>query len=371
MAKIEFNDGAPFFNPSFGNRPLRIVGRESELAAIEAGLKSIPGSELRAPIIIGQRSFGKTAMLIEAETIASKLGFACASVAVNRSMLQGILDGLLISGGKAVKRGAKLEGLSVGALGFSLGVDVDRGGAGVEGFQAKLGIMLDKLEDAGLGACILVDEVQPNFEELRELTQAYQYYAGRGRDIALIMAGLPRCVSKALNDKVSTFLYRAERINLGTIPIDDVYLYFAQAFSEMGIAFEDGVLLDAARATGGMPYMMQLVGRNISMLSSGDTPINADLAGKAIELAKEKLGRNVFAPCLDAMSMRDIEFARAMLEDEGKSNASDLKARLGISDADYQQVRRRNIDNGIIVSRGYGSVAFAMPYFDEYLRKEE
>ncbi len=63
----EIRDGYPYFNPSFGNRPLHIVGREKELSLLRTGLAGAPATELRAPIIIGQRSFGKTAMLIEAE----------------------------------------------------------------------------------------------------------------------------------------------------------------------------------------------------------------------------------------------------------------------------------------------------------------
>lgn len=363
-------DGAPFFNPSFGNRPLRIVGRERELNAIRAGLSGAPGSELRALMVTGQRSYGKTALLVEIESMASELGFVCASVTVNRSMLQNVLDGLQLAGADALRQRTTVDGLTVGALGFTLGVEVTRALAEVSGFQAKLGVIVDRLESKGLGACILVDEVQPNSEELRELTQAYQYLAGRGHNIALIMAGLPRCVSKVLNDKVSTFLYRAERIDLGSLINDDIFLYFAQAFPQMGIVFEEGAMMDAVRATGGAPYLMQLVGRNIAMLAPADGFVSHDIVDQAIELAREKFFRNVCMPCLDTMSLRDIAFCRAMLEDSGPSHASELKLRLGMTDEDYQQTRRRNIDNGIIVARGYGVVEFAMPLFAEFLREE-
>ena len=363
-------DGSPYFNPSFGNRPLRIVGRETEIAAIEAGLRGAPGTELRAPIIIGQRSFGKTALLIEAERIATGLGFVCAGVAVRRSMLRDVLDGLCAAGGKALKSRARIDEVSVGALGFNLGIGVSREPEGATGFQARLGDILDGLEEAGLGACILVDEVQPDFEELRELTQTYQHYAGRGRNIALIMAGLPRCISKTLNDKVSTFLFRAERLVLGLLPIDDVYLYFAQAFEQLGIHFVGDGMMRAARATGGMPYMMQLLGRNIASLAPVDGSVSGDVVDEALMLSRDKLQRNVFAPCLDTMSRRDVELACAMLADNGVSRASDLKERLRMDDETYQQTRRRNIDNGIIEARGYGVVAFSMPYFADWLRQE-
>lgn len=372
MAELTYNDGSPYFNPSFGNRPLRIVGREQELATLRSGLMAAPGSDLRAPIIIGQRSYGKTAILTEAESIASDLDFACASVAVNRSMLQNVLDGLTVSAGAQLSKRTKVDEVSVGAFGFSLGIGVERNELRVEGFQAKLGLLLDRLESKGLGACILVDEVQPNHEELRELTQAYQHFSGRGRNIALIMAGLPRCVSRTLNDKVSTFLYRAERIELAALDIDDVYLYFVQAFQEMGIAFEEGEMLRAARLTSGLPYMMQLVGRNIVLLSNGGaSKVDAACVDEAARLAKEKLFRNVYMPCADSMSAADLALARAIAEEGGKAAAADLKEHLSISDETYQQTRRRNIDNGIIASGGYGIVAFAMPFFSEFLAQYE
>ena len=284
-------------------------------------------------------------------------------------MLQDVLDGLQTAAGKVASGRMKIDEVALGALGFNIGIGVSRESNDVVGFQARLGILLDKLEAVGLGACILVDEIQPNFEELRELTQAYQHYAGRGRNIALVMAGLPRSVSQTLNDKVSTFLYRAERLELDAIPTDDVYLYFTQAFGQLGICLDGDQMMRAALATGGMPYMMQLIGRNIVSLASPDGVAAKAVVDDAVRLALEKLYRNVFTPCMDTMSSRDVEFTRAMLADGGVSKAADLKARLGMSDEIYQQTRRRNIDNGIIVARGYGAVAFAMPYFADWLRQ--
>ncbi len=73
-------------------------------------------------------------MLIEAESMVQSLGFACASVAVNRSMLQNTLDGLLTSGNSAIAKKAHVSDVSIGAPGVSFNVSVTREMDEVKGF---------------------------------------------------------------------------------------------------------------------------------------------------------------------------------------------------------------------------------------------
>ena len=53
------------FVPSFGNRPRILVGREDILRQFELCLDSIPGSRERAVLLLGQRGYGKTVLLLE------------------------------------------------------------------------------------------------------------------------------------------------------------------------------------------------------------------------------------------------------------------------------------------------------------------
>ena len=48
---------------------------------------------------------------------------------------------------------------------------------------------------------ILIDELQANSEEIRQLVSLYQELVGERLNVALVMAGLPGAVSATLNDK--------------------------------------------------------------------------------------------------------------------------------------------------------------------------
>lgn len=117
------------FSPSFGNRPSFLVGRSQLLSQLEQGLQSRPGSRERTVVVLGQRGSGKTVLLWELADRMRKQGFAVASpTIVADGMLERILEKLeddcqLYAGGKL-----HLAGGSVGALGFSAGIQLERGG---------------------------------------------------------------------------------------------------------------------------------------------------------------------------------------------------------------------------------------------------
>ena len=82
-------------------------------------------------------------------------------------------------------------------------------------FQYKLTQLARKLTGQGRGVLVLVDELQANSPDVRQLVIAYQELVGEGLDVALVMAGLPGAVSATLNDHVLTFLNRATKVELG------------------------------------------------------------------------------------------------------------------------------------------------------------
>ncbi|MDJ0357224.1 hypothetical protein [Paenarthrobacter sp. PH39-S1] len=53
--------------------------------------------------------------------------------------------------------------------------------------------------------------------------------------ISLVMAGIPKAVSDLLNEDVSTFLRRADQVDLRDVPIPDVRDALATTFSDTGV----------------------------------------------------------------------------------------------------------------------------------------
>lgn len=115
------------FSPSFGNRPSFLVGRDQLLAQLELGLRSRPGSRERAVVILGQRGSGKTVLLWELADRMRKQGFAVASpTIVSDGMLERILEKLEDDCQLSADGKLHLAGGSVGALGFSAGIQLER-----------------------------------------------------------------------------------------------------------------------------------------------------------------------------------------------------------------------------------------------------
>jgi hypothetical protein len=75
----------------------------------------------------------------------------------------------------------------------------------------------------GTGVLFSVDEIGSEArEELRELTTTIQHAFREDREVAFVAAGLPGAVSDLLQDKVLTFLRRADRHPLGSVDMTDV-----------------------------------------------------------------------------------------------------------------------------------------------------
>lgn len=360
------------FSPSFGNRPSHLVGRSGVIAGFLRGLGSISGSRERAVLLLGQRGSGKTVLLWEFADRARKAGFVVANpTVVGEGMLDRIVEKIQDDGSRYVKdAGPKLVGGSVGALGFSAGLEFSRDIQESKTPQFKLTQLCRRLTEQGHGVLILVDEVQANVPELRQLVIVYQELVGQGLNVAIAMAGLPGAVAATLNDHVLTFLNRARKVQLGPLATSEVDAYYARAFPEIGLEVPDGIRRAAAEATKGSPYMLQLVGYDLA-LYAGEGPVDERVLERALDAAREDFENDVCRTTLAALSDRDIDFLCALARQGDMASMGEISQVMGVSSDYAQKYRRRLIDSGVIESPRRGEVAFAVPYLADYLRREE
>lgn len=362
------------FSPSFGNRPSYLVGRDDVLRRFEQGLQSAPGNRDRAMVLLGQRGSGKTVLLWELADRARDLGFVVASPTIaSEGMLERVVEKIQDDGQRYTKEKTQhLSGGSVGALGFSVGLQFTREVQETKTFQFKLTQLARRLTQAGHGVLILIDELQANTPEIRQLVISYQELVGEGLDVALVMAGLPGAVSATLNDHVLTFLNRARKVDLGPLPAKDVAAYYKHAFAELGIQASDDVCLAAAEATHGSPYMLQLVGHNVVLRMSEGGELTPDALRGAVADSREDYETDVCETTMASLSEVDERFLRAMAEDsDGESSVMDVAQRMGVTYDYAQKYRRRLIDAGVIEAPARGKIAFAVPFLADYLRKTE
>ena len=187
----------------------------------------------------------------------------------------------------------------------------------------------------------------------------------------MVLAGLPSTISSVLNDHVLTFLNRAVKIELPPLKINEVAVYYSTAFSELGIAVPEDMIKEAAEASEGSPFMMQLIGHYITLYSNEEGKVETDDLRRGLDRARNDFTNDICKTILNELSEKDIEYLQAMSEDDKGSEISAVRGRLGISEAYVQTYKRRLIQAGVIRQVRRGVVEFAVPYLQEYLRDTE
>lgn len=359
------------FSPSFGNRPSQLVGRDAVVQGFLDGLDEMPGGKRRATLVLGQRGFGKTVLLWEFGDRARERGYVVATPTIStEGMLARIVEKIQDDGERYIgERKNKLSGGTVGAFGFSAGLQFTREVQESKSPAYKLTQLCRRLSEQGRGVLILVDEVQADSSEMRQLVVTYQELVGEGLDVAIAMAGLPAAVSATLNDHVLTFLNRAYKMQLEPLAFEEVDAFYKRAFDSLGIAVDSETRRRAARATQGSPYLLQLIGHNMVCYACNGAVDDAVL-DDAVANAREEFKNDVCRTTLAALSQRDGDFLRAMARDEGPSKMADVASRMGVTPDYAQKYRKRLIDAGVVAPANRGFVSFAVPHLADYLRDE-
>ena len=362
----------PIFQPSFGNRPEQLIGRNDILDQLTSDLQSYPGSAERATLIVGQRGMGKTALLIELAERAKNHDFITARVTCGETMLDNLIEMLQRAGAGFIRdQKSPIKGFNAGALGFSFGLTFTEDAQRSFGFRVKLEMICERLAQAGKHVLVLVDEVDPSVPQMRELATTYQELAGNEEDISIVMAGLPSAISETLNYKTLTFLNRAQRISLGLISVSEVEDYYHSAFERAGIKASPDIVKQAAAHTDGFPYLIQLIGYHLTKLSESGKPVDEGVLRRAEALASNEVDHKVFQAMLNPLSELDLVFLKTMAQDDGISNVADIEARTGFSHGTVQTYRRRLLDAGVVYSPRRGTLAMVMPQLADYIRRQD
>ena len=251
------------FKPSTGATPPVLVGREDLLDNLRFGILDGVGAPERVTLFLGARGVGKTVMLSEADDIALRHGWFSIDETATPGLI-GKLDEhvsrLLVEDNPLPSR--RITGVSLGAF----GVTTELSPALAVGLRQNLSSFLDHIGPHS-GLLVTLDEVQSGVADLREFAAIVQHLIREQRNIMVVMAGLPSAISTLLrgdsNDKVTTFLRRADKHLLADVPVDAVAEAFAQTFAESGRDIEDDALIAAAEATYGYPFLVQLIGHQM------------------------------------------------------------------------------------------------------------
>lgn len=362
------------FTPSFGVSPPLLVGRAELLEGVAAAIEDGPGAPGRMSLYTGARGTGKTVMLNEVEDLARRLGWRVISE-TSTSGLVGRLVGehlpALLAEIDLDATKTKLTGLGA-PMGFgSVSWESRRAYEPIPALRSLLTAACDLLAANGVGVLLTLDEIHhQQVTDLRELAVVLQHLVREEKEIAFVGAGLPSAVSAVLNDDVLTFLRRADRHSLGRVPRVEVAKAIAEPIEASGRHLSAELATRAADATGGYPFLIQLVGYHVWRQRPREEPITAVDVDEGIAAARRRLGALVLEPAIADLSGVAQAFLRAMALDDGPSRMSDLADRLGV-DANYaSQYRLRLIATELIAPAGHGLVDFTMPFLRDHLREQ-
>ncbi|WP_127129541.1 AAA family ATPase [Georgenia sp. SYP-B2076] len=356
------------FKPTAGALPPLLVGRQDVIDEFVESIEDGPGAPGRITIFTGPRGVGKTVMLTEVADQVRQLGWVTISDAATPGLVARMTHALTRRvdelGDKPTRpmTGFTLPGVG-GGLTFAPPPEV------VVDFRGQLGKLLDLLEPHGTGLMLAVDEVhRKSIDDLRALATTYQLLTSEGRNVALAMAGLPSSVSDLLSDDILTFLRRANREVLDDVPLGEVRDALGKTVTDEGRTITDDALEEATAATGGYPFMIQLVGYHVWRKADGDV-IDLAAVRAGVPAARKRLGSTVHETALADLSAVDRTYLLAMSHDDGPSRTGEVAKRMDVTPFYASTYRARLIDAGIIEAVDHGYVDFAIPYLREYLRE--
>lgn len=357
------------FKPTAGALPPLLVGRDGDIEEFCESIDDGPGAPSRITIYTGPRGVGKTVMLTEVADKVAKLGWITITEAATPGLIGRVTNAVtrhLDELGTPQRRA--ITGVSLPLVGGGLTM-APPPEVQVE-LRVQLGSLLDVLEARGTGLLLAVDEVhRAAAEDMRALSTIYQHLTSDGRDVALALGGLPSSVSDLLNDDVLTFLRRAVRVPLEDVDLQDVSVALKASINDSGRDITTDALEAATQATGGYPFMIQLVGHQVWRKAGADGLIDLPRAEVGIEAARKRLGATVHEAALADLSAVDRTYLVAMAQDDGPSRTGEIARRMNEAPNYAQVYRLRLIDAGIIEAVGHGLVGFALPYLREYLRE--
>jgi type II secretory pathway predicted ATPase ExeA len=355
------------FSPKFGSRPHLFVGRDGIIEDFVQGLADSDDLHQNT-IITGIRGSGKTAILSAVREMLDKNRYLVVDVTSRDGMLVSIIDECIHNGGKWLSDWTDgINSFAVGALGFSFGL-TRKESTVTHGFRYAITKMLDELMKKNITTVFLIDEVHNKTQDMQEFAATYQHLVRENKDVALLMAGLPDAIHDMLNDRVLTFLRRAHRVYLKNINVELVKTAYADEFETGGMSFSAKALNEAAIATEGYPYLLQLLGYFI--WKADKKRIDTNTVNRAVNYARMELFQNIHDLVFHSLSARDREFLVAMAKDERESRFGDLAARLNMRSGTASRYRQRLIDAGVIYSSSYGNLAFTLPFMHEYLQQQ-
>jgi len=352
------------FTPVFGSEPPLLAGREKLIEDVLKGLDNGPGDPNRVTIFTGPRGSGKTVLLSKIASEAESRGWIAAQVAAEPGMLKNLMDQVESRAREFLtpKPTSKLTELTAAGFGVSREILPEA----EKGWRVQMEAHLDELNNKGIGLLFTIDEAKATIQELASFASTFQFFVREKRNVALIMAALPGNAQQMFQLESISFLRRAFHRKLDPIPLPEVRTVLRETIEMTGRTIEGQALKKAAEQTGGLAFMLQLIGYYVFDQSNRKAITLAD-ANQGILDANEDMVSMILDATLFGLSKMDQQFLIAMAQDTSESSIADIAERMQVTPQYANVYRQRLIEQGVIAPAGRGKLVFAMPMLRELL----
>ncbi len=358
------------FTPMFGKVPAYMAGREQIIADMLCAFEGNGADPNLCSIFTGARGTGKTALLTYLGYRAEQAGWVVASTTAIPGMLDDILQRLQGAAAHLLpaEPARRLHSVEVAPLGS---VSWESAPQPASNWRTKMTALLDQLAATDTGVLITVDELDASLDEMTELVTVYQHFVRENRKVALLMAGLPYRVSSLLSGRATSFLRRASRHDLGSIPPYEVKEAMRLTVEDGGKTVTDEALDEAAAAIDGFPFMFQLVGFRAWNASRTQDAISSEHVRQGVALAQEELESRVFDATYAELSAGDRAFLLAMDAHAPYTTRAALAQKTGKTSSYISTYKKRLLEAGVIEEPEAGVFKFALPGFADYLMRRQ
>jgi type II secretory pathway predicted ATPase ExeA len=370
------------FNPGPGLAPPLLAGRDKiqgQGRHLWGRLKQSQGHA--SLLLLGLRGSGKTRLL---RALAQDAGVAGLRWALIEAHFGRPLAVLLVPALRALALGLgpgpELEGALAALNSFSrahtklpAASPTNPGLADSGDLEADLDAVLHALGGAaraqGQALVLFVDEAQAlDSGELSSLLWAQHRLAQAQLPMGLALAGLP--FLESLSEAERGLAERVFEI-ASMEPLDRGSMEAAleRPVQVLGARFEADALDEILRQAKGQPYQIQLWGAE-AWNASRDNVIGRDTVQRAAPSVARRLDAEYYGPSFKHLSPREKNYLRSMAHlGAGPRRSSDIADSMDAKITALGPLRARLIKQGLIYSPAHGLMAFAMPGYDDFMRR--
>jgi len=388
------------YAPGAGQRPPELAGRDAQLRQFEVTLERVAGGRPeRSMVLSGLRGVGKTVLLNALRSQAGKrawgtgkvearpdhavrLGIAQAVHAAVREVahrhrdpdrvdaVAAVVKAFALRTSPGERRGVRWHPPTdiVAARGRADSGDLELDLVELFGDVAELGA------DLGVGIALFVDEMQDiGADELAALCGACHEISQAGAPLIVVGAGLPHLpTALSASKSYAERLFRYVVVDRLTREAADRALLVPA--STEGVDYEPAALAELHRLTGGYPYFVQAYGKATWDVAP-DSPIRASDVREAAPIAEDELAVGFFGARFERATPAEREYMRTMADlgartDDGVVATADVAAQLRRRPQSLSPARDGLIKKGLVFACARGSVAFTVPHFGAYLRRQ-